>query len=464
MRKFNKKKMKAMLITLCFATMLVGCGKEKVEYVDDDTSSSEATGILTDTSEDLEDTWKENAIGSNNKIDATVISPDVSEFKAIQVSENFYDEEEKKEFLEGLQAEVIYKYDLNNYTKEMLDALIEECNNQLAIYEVEAQGEEFQYLYDEQYALIAEYEKLKENAPDELVEATEYDCDTYLAKINGVDYIISMGNQGENYNAITIEPTNEYMYVLGKDWEGGFCLFDESLLSESINTNMCTITQAEAEKKAITFVEQLGITDMKMVGSYHAPFNGFDDEGKMEKVYYNGYVMRFSRNIDGVTIDRNEYYSNYCSTADELYIAQCNECYGNMIETHYFDRGYGVENIYVVVNDEGVVYFYYESPLSVDSVMGEDLQLISFDSVKNIMIEEIQDKDYYSNEIFTECKLTYFPVRDEKDRNSIAMVPVWKLSDTNNTTMVVVNAIDGSVINMGYQLYVPYDYGDMFGQ
>lgn len=468
MTKFNKKKMKAMLITLCFATMLVGCGKEKVEYVDDGGSSTtQATNTavnVTESSAEVSDNWQENALANNNKINATVIMPEVSEFKAIQVSENFYDEEEKEAFLNALTDEPVYKYDLNNYTKEMLDALIAECNAQLEVYEADGLGEGYEYLFDEQYALIEEYNSLKENAPDELVLATEFDIDKYLTKINGVEYEISMGNQSENYNEIIIKPTSEYMYVWGKDWEGGHCEFDEYLVADNPDNNMCTVSKEEAEKTAADFVEKLGITGMEMIDSYAASFNGYNDEDELEKAFYNGYVVSFSRVVDGISINRNEYFDNYTYNAEVQLTAQCSECYSDMVDTNYFSGGYGIENIYVIVNDEGVVYFNYENPFSVDSVLGEDLELVSFDSVKNIMIEEIESKDYYSNEIFTECKLTYFPVRDEEDRDSIAIVPVWKLSDSDYSSMVVVNAIDGSVINMGYQLFVPYEYGGMLMQ
>ena len=95
------------------------------------------------------------------------------------------------------------------------------------------------------------------------------------------------------------------------------------------------------------------------------------------------------------------------------------------------------------------------------SVMAENINTISIDSVKQIMVEEIEAKDYYKNKKFTECELRYFPVKDEEDKDLMAIMPVWVLHDTYSTTMVVVSAVDGKVINMGYQLYNAYTYWDI---
>lgn len=464
MKKDNGKKAILMIASSLIMIASAGCGKEKVKYVEDETTTStENTTIYeVDTgavNNSYEEVWEATGVGNNNIIDATVTMSDNTEFKIFEATKNYFDSEETEKFIKSITNDVVYKYDIEDYPKYMLEELMEECNETIAYYESEGLDEnEYYHLYDDQYTKLNEYTELYGSASTDLIEATEFDASTYLINYNGISYSLCMGKEYDYGNKIVMTPTEEYEYIWGKEQENTvYSVEKEGSVAENPE-NMCTITKEEAENQAVEFVENLQIDGMKLTETKPAYITAYNEKDDTYDYWYNGYVMTFGREVDGSLIKKSDYVYKYGTDIENLYYEQCYEWYSDFHENYYFYYGYGIETMYVVVNDNGIVYFSYEYPLTIGSVMAENINTISLDSVKQIMMEEIETKEYYQNKKFTACELRYFPVKDEEDKDLIAIMPVWVLHDTYSTTMVVVSAVDGKVINMGYQLYNPYSY------
>ena len=368
MKKSTKKK-QAVLFSMAalFLVGATGCGKEKVEYVNDETTTSTETTAIYEydtgavSNPNVETmTWEDTGLGNNNIIDATITMPESNDLKIYEASKNFYDSEEKEAFINSITDDTVYKYDVEYYPKHMLDKLIEECNETIAFYESEGLSEtEYYHLYDEQYTKLNKYTDLYNNASTDFVEATEFDASTYLIKHNDIDFSICMGLGTDYGNKIVMQPTDEYEYIWGKELENTvYSVEKEGSVAENPD-NMCTITKEDAEKHAVDFVEKLQIDGMKLTETKPAYITAYNEKADSYEYWYNGYVMIFGREVDGSLITKSDYVYKYGTDIEELYYNQCYEWYSDLHDNHYFYYGYGIETMYVVVNDKGIVYFSY---------------------------------------------------------------------------------------------------------
>ncbi|MBQ8412493.1 MAG: hypothetical protein IJX12_02665, partial [Lachnospiraceae bacterium] len=119
-----------------------------------------------------------------------------------------------------------------------------------------------------------------------------------------------------------------------------------------------------------------------------------------------------------------------------------------------------MEEIFIRVNDKGIVAMTYHSPMEITGVNAENVKLLAFDEVKSSIAYVIDEKTYYEYTSFKYLELTYFLYHD-KEEDKHCIIPVWRLTDKtmdlilrNNEkfSYVVINAMDGSVINVGEQI------------
>lgn len=136
----------------------------------------------------------------------------------------------------------------------------------------------------------------------------------------------------------------------------------------------------------------------------------------------------------------------------------------------YVKKMWGSEAVAVMVNDSGIVGFYYLSPLSIDETVVEKSRVKSFQEIRDtfeqmVMIENAPEalEDLKNENVsiqVTDVSLVYTRI-SEKDRFDTGLVvPVWNFEGTiideygyeKTGTVLSINAIDGSVINqeLGY--------------
>ena len=213
--------------------------------------------------------------------------------------------------------------------------------------------------------------------------------------------------------------------------------------------NICSITEQEAVQQAEAFVNQLGIQGLSVSDTYQARVytNKFDEEtgdGYSEQET-KGYLVYFGRTMGGCSTPCvDSYLQSECFGMKEEHI-------NGTIQYTEGERSYGYEGVTVWVTDDGVEQFQYLNPMEVSEITAEQAEVMDFGQAYESATKYMQEKghDYEIDKI----RLCMGRVQYE---DSYALVPVWcyeydiSFSDIiSHRDAVLVNAIDGSIIEIG---------------
>lgn len=498
------------IVTLC----LTGCGKDKVEYVDETQNIQATAGDASiediKTKLSVEDYWEEIVdLENGKKIEANITVPDTSGMKVVTATQKFYGPEDREQLLNAIADGNVYKYDYDFLPKGNIYPIMEEYRAALDVNEEAGAYEPGTVHYDnggyytveyddleEEYEKLAEYEKDYEAASENLLVADDYGNHVYRFDYNGLDFLMTFYDY--EYNAkrycAPFEPDekimSEFKYEYADLQTIEMTLFDSrDILGDdsyqSINMNLgnikpdaenkCTISVENAQSMAEDMVEAMDVGDFKIVRSYPLHLSCYIDEVNSDSIY-NGHVFYFYREIDDVTVDGNMYeYLDY-TRAEQL-------CMEEYISTHYTEEEYNermendgigigadilpaccFEEIIICVNDNGIIYMKYDAPKEITSVLAEDVSMVSFDGIKSSVKDEMLASEVYDYRKFRYMELTYFPLRNKDDINSYSIVPAWRLSSTepiDSKDYIVINAMDGSIINVGAHRWNIFDFREL---
>ena len=458
-------KINKLIIFVCSGLLfLTGCGKDKVDYVTETNTPTDgiATNMSTGTLEEqigAEDVWEEDIdIAKGKKICAEVVIPDASGMKVVNLERVSFDAEFKESFMNCLTDGPVYKYDYEFLPKEEIEKNIEYYRD--AIADAEAQGydvydEESEYYY--LYSKLQELEEELEVAPEDYVLADDYSGNSFLFTYNDVEYIISFLEWSDNERKIELDIKNPVEIIDEDQYAGVFYgSSGDYTVSSDDNINRCDITEEEAKEVASDFVNQFGLGDFKVVETEMLLIYCNLEDDSLETFLY-GYTFKFYRCIDGIEVDGNKYKES--KVVNEQFYESQTEDYDLSSKDDCF------EEILIYVTDEGVVKMNYSAPFIYKDVVAEDVSLLSFDTVKSVVIEEILAKSYYEYDTMRRMELGYYNYWDN-DYDNAVIIPVWKLTtDTNGKcshrdSYVLINAMDGSVINVGKQHHTVYNLRD----
>jgi hypothetical protein len=118
--------------------------------------------------------------------------------------------------------------------------------------------------------------------------------------------------------------------------------------------------------------------------------------------------------------------------------------------------------IKVMVNDSGIVGCQIYNPIRILNT-DEIKSLLDIEDIKDIVKESINDKDLWNIPInqnvncfeINELRMISFPLKSDKNNGEYMYVPcymVWNASSEFNSPFLVINAIDGSIINIEEEL------------
>ncbi|MCM1272646.1 MAG: DUF6034 family protein [Clostridium sp.] len=407
---------KSTAVMLCvILIMLSGCTKrekvdmsgitsEEVESTSEEAENkkdydiSTAKGGLRE-SLDIPEVWQEDLAtsggsGSTVRIYAEVIVPDVTgvnvmETKPKEVNQGFWDE-----YINGME-------------------------------------------FDEVYSI--ESEEAKGNFTEKELEMLSYKGDGYVAIRNGVRYVISAYKE-VNSELIECVPFSYGDFIKDREvkelslgWQGYMAGYDVD--------NRCHISEDTLEETFYDELGQLGISDMRIeeINILRWYITEKDDR---ETNYYDGYSVLFAKNIDGIDVaDRYAYFNNIFEFSGEE----------GMPEVGYIDE-YSQEYVRFYINDEGIISMEYNAPRYISEIKAENVKLLDFEQVKEIYREIITNSkaDRENIILLRKLELKYFAIPNEEDTNVQNIVPVWILSDgdTQSERFIIINAIDGSVIQL----------------
>lgn len=448
--------------------IFTGCNKDKKEYVTETNTPTDSVGSdisMTSVAEKVgvdEELWEETVDDATlKKIYADVIVPDVTGMKVIDVEKVDYTRSEslKEEFLNKITNALLYNYGEGYYIKEEYEAHIDTMER--LIQGMEEEGSEADSMYYESYNELLE---AYENAPDEYIEISDFSGNEYLftSPENGLNYVVSFYTNDDNNYGINIElqKKEELVDANGQRVQFNNINYHDFVLPED---NKCIFSEEEAFEKANDFISKFVIGEFELYSTHYIEYcflrgNIDDYDYTEEEIFVDGYRFTFRRKIDGIWLE------SYLYSGSDVTSAQAEETYGYVTEGEFL-RDVGIyEEISINVSSQGVVSFTYDNPLTVTEVVHDSVNLLSYDKIKQVFLQEIYNKSYYERTSFMYLELTYY-LDFNKDTDKLTIIPVWRLSNKDSKEVekaydpsysyVLINAMDGSVINVGEQILEP---------
>ena len=403
------------------------------------------------------DSWvTETADGKelNVSVNALISVPDAEKMSVAEVREFVFDKESKKQVAEGIFGKEVYSYETEKLPKEILEKELKEAEERLEQVkkEKEEAGEnaEEQGLTDEYRAVrddVKYLERLLKKAKTEFTLASEdgYQAGQFIGERDGIRYILEVRSGQSNhasmspYNLDDVCPEE----LKGMDivsWTGN----DKNISDKDLSAE-------EAKQKAEDFLTKTGFSNMVCRESRALIWEAKSAEGtgnSENKKVQSGYTFSFGLGTgENVFIDPDTETLNYSD-------------YVNAITQQ--DNGDGMNyplgsEIRIDVTEKGVIGAYWNSPVVMMSLT-DDIKLLSISDIQKIMKESV------GNCIGEECgvtkthlslnrmELVYFRVKDEAREGYYSYVPAWRLNEDTDHCRCMVNAIDGTVINVRDQL------------
>ena len=117
------------------------------------------------------------------------------------------------------------------------------------------------------------------------------------------------------------------------------------------------------------------------------------------------------------------------------------------------------ETISVIVNEEGIIGFEYNFPLSEEEMISENAKLMPIEDVLAIA-KQYFSAQYYDDLVISDMKLSYTRIDKQNDKGHYYYVPVWDFygktsmidpgTDLEIYSFLTINALDGTIIDRTY--------------
>lgn len=437
------KKYLYLILTLCVVS-LTGCGKEEVNYAEEDTTTEiETTSAESVTSGTIQEmlgiddgyNWKET-IGTDSgsvKVAAEVRIDISGEVSALEVEEYYYSAEDKKKVLEYFLEPESIRVDRDTYpTKELLQRKLEQYETALK----EEQSLEEPIVSEEEITLIThELQRLTDRineapAYDEVAEAvTDYSENYYGGTRDGLEYSLTFDiNEEENRSGWTLQAKDYSEFLKNKDnivaWQGEYYTEVE---------DSCTMTQAEAIEYVEKLCNELGFNGMKR-GTEPEYIVWYFENGEQE---CNGYYIEY-------TLDMNLWPTIFSEGITR----------GGYIDTTKTDRPFDEAAVSIMINDTGIIRMECKGIVK----MGEPspVKMLSYDQIKECY-RSILANENEAHSRWIQLILCYVRLSSADNPDVYTYVPAWKLSNYFALPSIMLNAIDGTQIDMQNDIYVLYN-------
>lgn len=432
-----------LILTLCVVS-LTGCGKEEVNYAEEDMATEVETtsteGVTSGTIQEMlgiDDgyNWKET-IGTDSgsvKVAAEVRIDISGEVSALEVEEYYYSAEDKKKVLEYFFEPESIRIDRDTYpTKELLRKKLEQYETAME----EEQSKEDSDISEEEITMITnEKRKLTDRineapAYDEVAEeVTDYNENYYKGTREGLEYSLTFDiNEEENRSGWILQAKDYSEFLTNKEnvitWQAGGWYFAEQ-------ENQCRMTQDEAEDYAEKICNELGFIGMKQSNMQFLVW--YLENGETES---NGYYFEYTLDINGEVLRSAPFFSE-------------GVIWGGYIDTTTDELPYDSAMVSIMINDTGIIRMECKGIMKV----GEEstVKLLSYDQIKECfrtVLTEKGDKNKYGG--YQTLTLCYVRLSSSDNPDSYTYIPAWQLDE------IMLNAIDGAPIDMQNEIYVYY--------
>lgn len=480
----KNKYLKVVIISVAIMAIISGCDKNDSDKNSQNKEANahkqgENTGLRKQF-EDVE--WKEEFTILDSKgndlnvvIDADIVVPELDYMSVIEIEDLEFTGKNKERLVQSLfdKTDIFYNDDEHKSKEQWQKKIDSEINNYIDIYEkfladcppdVDPDAGdlwmgEIQKLQD----LKVEYEKKMNEASSEFVPVDNYDSDSYLGYINEILYTMTFETEllmhddetGEGCGPITYEITvNRYdMEGVGpeeiSDTFGSYSAGEVRSEENHDEKNRCSMSRDEAVAYAERYLNAIGIPGGVCTAVTDLCWGGTKKvENNYEEVQvFDGYAITFQLGINDIALNSygvtTDYWTYMEKQGDAVYESM--ECYAE-----------------IKISDQGLIGMKIYNPVALQGITN-DVGMLAMDDVCDIIKDEISnnvkkyEKLINADYEFNKLELIQFRVKDSNEKNKFSYLPVWRLSNNEPDIMdeeiemiyneVLVNAIDGSVIN-----------------
>ena len=490
-----KKRYYVFAFTCIFAIALCACGKKEVKYqpdsqatqsdAEDEEGGNKLEGGLAK-SLGVEETIVESITtdeGETIKIYGDVKVPDIDGLNVYEATKKSFDDMEvRKSIVEKVSDDgKIYSAKEEQLPAYILTRRAEDAKINMQMWEKLMQEDpdykdDYQRYLQEEKENYEKYQSLAAKAGDEFVEATyedwkeaeaiQYTEENYNYMETWV-IILRDGNpwylRVDEYDGMTMtavdyrdyfpEKANDYTAIEGGVFKNG--------IGKKVDEN----TQTAYVDPANEFVQSLEIGEFTSQGLVSdASFYGITEEkGRQEPEGLGdcgARIVAFSRDLDGMLMDSDSYWGMIT--------------YENAEEANnsYPVEKYLSEEIIVCVGANGeILGMNLKGLVDTPSVQTQGVALLNFEQIKAAIFNQLQTNPpsdanvtqeggsikYNPLKTYGDLTLKYFRMPDEDNEDAFTILPVWALKaqtgDEYSSVSLIINAMDGSVIDPGKVLY-----------
>ncbi len=251
-------------------------------------------------------------------------------------------------------------------------------------------------------------------------------------------------------NGLLLSRRNTGIVYVKTDVEDGVLLFgDEEEESEEMTTVIPSLSSEQAREQAEAFLRGVNIEGFSLCKQEEACY--FDLEGNA--IWSTGWYLQYVRNYEYYPLD-----VKYYDGATSGFLSYAN------IPT--YNAGMGNESIKIYVSEQGVEDFAWVYPYAVQEVVNEDVRLMPFEEMKDILKRSISVgvaylKERTGYELRVEQLILTLSVQRVRDEKELAyLMPTWvcmigvydkDLPGSQKCAGVIAygfNAIDGTRVKM----------------
>ncbi len=416
-------------------------------------------------------------------VNAAVTVPESDGISVARIGKHEFTQGEADRLMEVfLQGETLYQVDLSMTREEIQEKLLTYYGMRDGSIPIDMDGENPQDKEKLQQT-IEYYEKLLKEAPEtkELCPAntTFHAPDTLINPDAQVIEGTATVNEKASYfyvnNGFFSENNIETVFINAKmHLEGNYSACPYSVLSDGELKDIqipdsFKMSRTDAQNAAGEVLTKLGITDMTCVSIQYAVMPEEVATGTVvaepEAVITPqqletgkwAYCLQYQRSINGIPITLTSHNG-----------------------THHEEEGdvsmpWPYEKLEMIVDETGIVYYYYRSPYSALETITEDAALKQFSEIESVFEKmfpiiyghlDEEGTDYMLKVDITEVELGLIRITEQNSRDTALLIPVWDFFGdvtiipyegdpyqfSDNDSLITINAIDGSIIdrNLGY--------------
>ena len=455
---------KKVIVVICLALLLSACQKTPdEEVVIGKNDLNEKIGVSAEKAITVPDVWEENIKNENGDsfilFEASIVMPDVNTFSVASVQPTGFSQARASELVDYFSKGQPLIASNDTWTKAEIEEQIIELKEILT--QAEAGNEEVgnsEEIQNQINNLMKHWETAPETHEKDIVDSTL----TFDSELNReiLDVNIDLGKK--EYANVYIVNCNEENYESTFYFQNGR-IYTPAFELHGKNAKNLNTTLIDATAHAEDILNSLSLDDYEIytieTGIEQSNFNASAGSGQGYcitcKLQINGlpYLFCEGRDYTGITIDEETGFYVYDAT-------------GAVVEK--FAPTWDVSEIKIFIDDTGVTGFMWNNPADKIHFENENVALLGFEAIQRICKQQLESTYSYNNTGIVyhidNIELGMAAVTQKDNIGTYLLVPVWaiygycennSLSDEANKSLrnetaacfLVINAIDGSVIN-----------------